>query len=110
MAGMIFIGPQKAFDTTDHANKLSIHFEEEKTKSILFGSKQRLKNSNDLDIRYDNIKVKQYSKVTCLRCILDNNLSGEPIATKVLRLINRKLKLPLQEVTVLKVHIHRNFW
>ena len=30
--------------------KLSIHFEEEKTKSILFGTMKRLKNLHSLDI------------------------------------------------------------
>ena len=46
-------------------NKLSIHFGAEKTKSILFGSKKRLKR-HDLDISYGNNKVKQHSKVTLL--------------------------------------------
>ena len=32
-------------------NKLSLHFGEEKTKSILFGTIKRLKNSRNLDIR-----------------------------------------------------------
>ena len=73
-------------------NKLSIRFGEKKTKSILFGSKQRLKNSNDLDINYRNIKIKQHSKVTYLGCILDSNLSGEPMATEVLGLISGRLK------------------
>ena len=36
-------------------NKLSIHFGEEKTKSILFGATKRLKNSRNLDIRYKDI-------------------------------------------------------
>ena len=52
-------------------NKLSIHFGEERTKSILFGAK---------------------GPVTELGCILDNNLSGESMATKVLGLVNGRLK------------------
>ena len=32
-------------------NKLSIHFGEEKTKSIIFGSRKRLKNLDTLDIK-----------------------------------------------------------
>ena len=35
-------------------NKLSIHFGEDKTKSILFGSKRRLKNIRQLNIRYSH--------------------------------------------------------
>ena len=36
-------------------NKLSIHFGEEKTKAIIFGSKKRLKNIGTLDIRRGDI-------------------------------------------------------
>ena len=32
-------------------NKLSVHFEEDKTKSIFFGTKRQLKNQRDLDLR-----------------------------------------------------------
>ena len=67
-------------------NKLSIHFGEDKTKSILFGTKEHLKNQTDLNIKYGDIKIKQQNNVTYLGCILDNNLSGEPMATKVLEL------------------------
>ena len=64
-------------------NKLSIHFVEEKTKSILFGTKGHLNNQTDLNIKYSDIKIKQHSKVTYLGCILDSNLSGESTATSV---------------------------
>ena len=73
-------------------NKLSIHFGEDKTKSILFGTKWHLKNQADLDIKYGDIKIKQHNKVTYLGCILDSNLSGESMATKVLGLVNERLK------------------
>ena len=45
-------------------NKLTIHFGEEKTKSILFGNKCHLKRSNNLNIMYVVIKIKQHHKVT----------------------------------------------
>ena len=73
-------------------NKLSVHFGEEKKKSILFGNKRQLKNQRDLVLGYGNIEIKQYSKVTYLGCILDNDLSGESMATKVLSLVNSRLK------------------
>ena len=73
-------------------NKLSIHFGEQKTKSILFDTTKRLKHSRNLDIRYKDIEIKQYSKVAYLECILDNNLSGVAMATKVLGTINGGLK------------------
>ena len=71
-------------------NKLSVHFEEEKTKSVLFGTKRQLKKQRELYLRYGDIKIKQHSKVTYLGCILDNDLSGESMATKVLSLINNR--------------------
>ena len=40
-------------------NKLSIHFGEDKTKSILFGNKHKIKNSKALDVQYNDIKTKK---------------------------------------------------
>merc|ERR1712034_115796 len=68
-------------------NKLSIHFGEDKTKSILFTSKNKLKKVGDLSIHHGDIQIKQHSKVTYLGCILDEDLSGESMATKVNRQI-----------------------
>ena len=42
-------------------NKLSIHFGEDKTKSILFASKHKIKSARKLNITYKNIKIKQHS-------------------------------------------------
>ena len=50
------------------ANKLSIHLGEDKTKSIFFGPRLNIKA---LNIVYGNVKIKQYTKVTYLGCILD---------------------------------------
>ena len=73
-------------------NKLSIHCGEEKTKSILFGTKQLLHKGKSLNIRYGDTEIKQHTKVIYLGCILDNDLSGESMITKVLSLINGRLK------------------
>ena len=73
-------------------NKLSIHFGEEKTKSILFTSKRKKNRESNLDIVYKDIKIKQYSKVTYLGCVLDESLSGESMALNVISKINKKLK------------------
>ena len=73
-------------------NKLSIHFGEEKTKSILFETKQLLHKGESLNIRYGDTEIKQHTKVTYLGCILDNDLSGESMVRKVLSLINARLK------------------
>ena len=61
--------------------KLSIHFGEDKTKSIIFGSKRKLKSLRELDIRRGDIKIKQHPEVTYLGCVLDSTLSGESMAT-----------------------------
>ena len=65
-------------------NKLRIHFGEDKTKSILFTSKQRAKNILQLNSKYKDINIKQHSEVTYLGCVL------EPIALKVINKINGK--------------------
>ena len=51
-------------------NKLSIQSGEDKTKSILFSSKNRKMKIGALDIQYGDVKIKQDSKVTCLGCEL----------------------------------------
>ena len=58
-------------------DKLSIYFGEEKTKSILFSAKHRSRSIGQIDISYKGIKIKQYSKVTYLGCVLDECLTGK---------------------------------
>ena len=48
-------------------NKLSIHFGEDKTKSIIFSKE---KNLPRLNITYDNNKIKQFYIVEYLDCFL----------------------------------------
>ena len=45
-------------------NRLSIHFGEDKTKSLLFTSKLKVKKDSKLNISYKNKQIKQHSKVT----------------------------------------------
>ena len=70
-------------------NELSIHFGEDKTKSILFSSKRNLKLVEELDIRYKDIKIKQYKHVHYLGCMLDESMLGKTMA---LRVIENKTK------------------
>ena len=70
-------------------NKLSIHLGEEKTKCIHFGSKIKLKKGGKLSIIYNRIKIKQYSKVTYLGCLLDETISGESMALKTIKKITK---------------------
>ena len=44
-------------------NKLSIHFGDGKTKSILFASKFKIKKVRKLNIKYGNIQIKQHSNL-----------------------------------------------
>ena len=39
-------------------NKISIHFDKNKIKSISFGSKHKIKKSKPLKIQYNDIKIK----------------------------------------------------
>ena len=73
-------------------NKLSIHFGEDKTKSILFALLNKCKKLRKLNISYGSLKIKQYSEVTYLGCILDESLSGESMALNVVSKINTRLK------------------
>ena len=73
-------------------NKLSIHFGEDKTKSILFASKPKIRQLQKLEIIYNNIRIKQHSRVTYLGCILEETMSGESMANKVISKVNARLK------------------
>ena len=61
-------------------NRLSVHFGEEKRKSILFSPKHGSKSIRQKDISYKDVKTKQYSKVTYLESVLDECLTGESVA------------------------------
>ena len=67
-------------------NKLSTHFGEDKTKSILFASKRKIKKLQKLEIIYNNIRIKQHSRVTYLGCILEETMPGESMVNKVIKL------------------------
>ena len=88
-------------------NKLSVHFGEEKTKSILFGTKRQLKDQKDLNLKYGDIEVKQHSRVTYLGCILDNILSGEHMAAKVLNTVHNRLKFLYRKQKFLSLSLRR---
>ena len=88
-------------------NKLSIHFAEDKTKSILFVRKRKIKSARKLNIKYKNIKIKQHSQVTYLGCVLDETLSGEPMTLKALNKINGKLKFLYRKNKFLTTTIRR---
>ena len=89
-------------------NKLSIHFGEDKTKSILFSSKRKVKKASPLNIQYKAKKIKQYSKVTYLGCILDETLSGESMATHVINKVNSRLRFLYRQNKFLDIPLRRS--
>ena len=54
-----------------------------------------------------DIKIKQHSKVKYLGCLLDENLSGESMATKMLGIINGKLKFRYRKQNYLDRSLRR---
>ena len=62
-------------------NKLNVHFGREKTKSILFGTKQPLHKEKALDIRSGDTEIKQHTNVTYMGFSLNNDLSEEIMVT-----------------------------
>ena len=69
-------------------NKLSIHFGEDKTKSILFSKTIGLK---EINISFAGHNIKKHKTVEYLSCQLDCKLI-EAMASRVLKKINAKLK------------------
>ena len=88
-------------------NKLSIHFGEDKTKSILFGTNRKIKNLRELDIRRGDIKIKQHPQVVYLGCTLDRTLSGDAMASKALGKINGRLKFLYRKQGFLTPYLKR---
>ena len=63
-----------------------------KTKSILFTPKRKIKKLQNLEIIYNNIRIKQHYRVTYLGCILEETMYGESMANKVISNVNERLK------------------
>ena len=79
-------------------NKLSIHFGEDKTKSILF---TRSKTPAKLNISFQDYLIKQYNCVKYYSCLLDCKLNGETMAQKVLNKVSCKHKFLYGQATFL---------
>ena len=88
-------------------NKLSIHFGEDKTKSILFGTKRKLKRLKELKIKHGDVEIKQHTQVKYLGCVLDSSLNGESMALQALSKINGKLKFLYRKQSFLSFPLRR---
>ena len=64
-------------------NKLSIHFGEDKTKTILFTGKNRPKD-DQLNVSRGRINITQHKEINYLGCLFDEKSSGEAMALKVI--------------------------
>ena len=67
----------------------------------------KVKKCKPLNIHYKNIKIKQYSKVTYLSCILDETLSGESMAIHVINKINSRLRFLYRQNRYLSFPLRR---
>ena len=85
-------------------NKLSIHFDEDKTKCILFSKE---KNLPGLKITYKNNRIKPFNIVEYLGCYLDANLSRESMAIKSLKKITGKLRFSCRQSGLLNPKLHK---
>ena len=63
-------------------NKLSIHFGEDKTKLILFSKTRGLRKTN---VSFAGHSIKEHKTAEYLGCQLDSKLSGEVMASKILK-------------------------
>ena len=66
-----------------------------------------------MNIQYGDVEIKQYSKVTYLRCKLEESLSGEVTALKIKNNINGMLKFPYRKNRYLTPYLERllcNAW
>ena len=88
-------------------NKLSIHFGEDKTKSIIFTCKFKRKNIKRFKIKYGDIQIKQHSKVKYLECLLDKTMFGEAIVLIAVSKINSKLTFLHRENSFLTPALRR---
>ena len=79
-----------------------------KDTSILFSSKCKIKKVSPLNIKYKDVKIKQYTKVTYSGCILDETFSVETMTTHVINKVNSRLRfLFRQNKKYLDIPLHR---
>ena len=71
----------------------------------MFGSKRRLKKVDILDVRREDIKRTQQNKVTYLGCMLDDDDSGESMASRMMNKISGRLNFVLQKTIIFKFGI-----
>ena len=84
--------------------KLSIHFGEDKITCILLS---KYKNLPELNIIFDNNRIKQFHIAEYHGCYLDANLSGEYTTMKSLKKTNAKLQFLYRQNELLNPKLQR---
>ena len=87
-------------------NKSSVHFSQDKTKSIWFATKHKIRNAKALNILYGT-EIKQYAKLKYLGSIWHQSLSGESMALNVIHKGNSCLKCLHRQNRLLALPLHR---
>ena len=88
-------------------NKLSIHFGDDKIKSIFLATKFKIKKVRKLTIKHGDIQMKQHSKVKYSGCMLDGTMSRETMPLSVINKINNKLTFCLSRKKFLTPTLRR---
>jgi len=86
-------------------NRLSLHLG--KTESIMFCSKPKVKSNSDRNITCSGQSIKSTSSVKYLGATLDQNLTGEAMASSIINKANARLKFLYRKSDYLTVHIKR---
>ena len=76
-------------------NKLSIHLG--KTETILFGSSRKMSRTEELKVTCNRVSITPKTSVGYLGAEIDQNVSGEAIASKVLSKVNGRLKFLIRK-------------
>ena len=58
---------------------------------ILFTRQHKIKTIEKRTVKNQDIEVKEHSQVTYQGCVMDETMSGEPMALKIINKINEKL-------------------
>ena len=83
-------------------NRLSLHLG--KTEAILFGTKRKLKNINDFQVKCEDIIIKNVKSVKYLGLMLDDDLSGESIVYNILKKAGGRLKFLYRHSDILNAN------
>ena len=86
-------------------NKLSLHLG--KTESIIFGSKHKLKSNNDLNVTCNGQAIHSTTSVKYLGATLDQSLTGESMASAIIKKANARLKFLYRKQAYLTEHTKR---